>query len=105
MFFLTRAGICIGLVAIAASNAGGPALTSAVDQSLRGAASSAGQACLRSADCLRMGAGLLAAASPLAGGARQDGPEETRAPRAAIDVVVPLPPPRPVIDGSSSRRT
>ena len=65
MFFLARAAVCIGLVAVAASNTGAAGLGSALDRGVRGAADAAGQACLRSTDCLRVGAGLLAAA-PLA---------------------------------------
>ena len=59
MLFMARSALCIGLVAVAASNAGGGTLTTAIERGGRDAAEAAGRACLRSTDCLRMGASLV----------------------------------------------
>ena len=93
MFFLARAAVCIGLVAAAASSVEGPGLASALDRGVRGAAEAAGQACLHSVDCLRLGTGVLAAA-PLAAARFEDGPDRRAEPATAS---VPLPPPRPLL--------
>jgi hypothetical protein len=62
MFFVAKATLCIGLVAVVASQAGGSP-GAGLDADTRAAAASLGRACLASSDCLRVGAGVLAAAS------------------------------------------
>lgn len=62
MFFVAKATLCIGLVAVVASQAGGGS-AAGLDGHARAAAASLGRACLASSDCLRVGAGVLAAAS------------------------------------------
>ncbi|MGI3900556.1 MAG: hypothetical protein ACRYGP_28185 [Janthinobacterium lividum] len=97
MLFLARAAVCIGLVAVAASHTGGPGLASALDRGVRGAADAAGQACLRSDECLRVGTSLLTAA-PLSV-ARHEVEWEPREDRAGLAASrVPLPPSRPIPD-------
>lgn len=91
MFFLARAAVCIGLVAVAASNVGDSGLASALDRGVRSAAAATGQACLRSAECLQVGAGLLAAAPLVA--PRLEARRDDRVGLASL--TVPLPPPRP----------
>lgn len=72
MFFLTRSALCIGLVALAASDAGGAdALRAAVGDGARGAATTLGRACLGSSECLRAGTLVVAAAAP-------SGPQDPR---------------------------
>ena len=76
MFFVAKATLCIGLVAVVASQAGGESLATNLDGDARAAAASVTRACWASSDCLRVGAGVLAAASG-------DGvaPPEVHAPR------------------------
>ena len=83
MFFVAKATLCIGLVAVVASQAGGgPA--AGLDGDARAAAASLGRACLASSDCLRVGAGVLAAAS---GGAVAAPEVRVPRPRAATATV------------------
>ena len=63
MFFVAKATLCIGLVAVAASQAGSPGLATRLDGDARAAAASVGRACLASSACLQVGAGVLAGAA------------------------------------------
>lgn len=76
MFFVAKATLCIGLVTVLASQGGGESLATHLDGDAREAAASVTGACLASSACLRVGAGVLAAAS---GGALPL--PEVRAPR------------------------
>lgn len=63
MFFVAKATLCIGLVAVLASQGGGESLATHLDGDARAAAASVTEACWASSECLRVGAGVLAAAS------------------------------------------
>ncbi len=103
MFFLTRAAVCIGLVALAASNAGGAGLASAIDRGVRETAATAGQACLRSADCLAVGAGLMAAAAPTVAAPPSESPVLGKGQTGAGPVAIPEAPEHHRADGLRSR--
>ncbi len=87
MFFLTRAAVCIGLVAAAASAAGGSDLAAPLDHQARDAVAQAGRACMASRECLDVGVGLMAAAASVGA----DAGAGARASRVMPAVVRPQP--------------
>ena len=70
MFFLVRAAVCIGAVALVAAGGDKAGLPRVVDTAGRDAAQSLGQACVASDDCLRIGMGLVATAARIDPGRR-----------------------------------
>ena len=108
MFFLTRAAVCIGLVAAAASAAGGGELATTLDHGARDAATQLGGACLASRRCMALGTGLVAAALPTADA--DASPPRFRPPRRADRAEAPAArepeagPPAPVPPERPARR-